>query len=1005
MRKKRLPVRNVLPLLLLLVSSFGFAQNKIIKGKVTDSKDGSPVVGASVVPKGSTTGTTTGADGNFSLPVDNQIKTLVISYIGFTPQEVKIGSGDLNLAVSMVAASGSLNEVVVIGYGTTRRKELTGSIAVVGAKDFQQGAITTPEQLIAGKVAGVSVTSNGGQPGSGSTIRIRGGASLNASNDPLIVIDGVPLSNNSIAGISNPLSLINPNDIETFTVLKDAASTAIYGSRASNGVILITTKRGRPGKAVFNFNTQLSVGKITKEIPVLSAAQFRYTADTLARFHPDKVNPGDTALFGTANTDWQKQIYQTAISTDNNLSMAGSVANVPYRVNIGYLDQQGILITDHLQRTSASVRFSPSFFDNHLKIDLNLNGSYANTRFANQGAIGAAVAFDPTQPVHDSKSPFGGYYEWYTTSGGVANPNPNATKNPVALLEQRFDKSTTQRSFGNIQLDYKFHFLPDLHAVLNLGYDIAKGDGTVNVPANAAQSFSTMGNNDNYLSRVKNKVGQFYFNYVKSIASAKSTINATAGYEYNDFLTTNYNYYKHRANGDTIPGTAPVVPFDKPQYTLISYYARLIYTFKNKYILDASLRADGSSKFGPLDAGFLQKYRWGKFPSVAFTWRLNQEDFMKDIGFLSDLKLRASYGVTGQQDGIPYYNYLPTYFLSQTSSQYQFGNSFYSGYSPSPYVSNFTWEETAASDFGIDFGFLNNRITGTIDYYYKKTKNLISNVFIPVGSNYTNQLNLNVGNMEDRGLEFTINAVPVQTSDLKWDLGFNIAYNNFNITNLSLPGVKNPGNVPTGGISGATGQTIQIQTVGYTPNSFFVYHQVYNQAGKPIEGLYADLNRDGVINDQDRYRYKSPFPRYVLGFSTQVVYKKWTFNTVLRSNIDNYMYNNVASNLAVARNMLNPNNFLENAPSAFFKTGFFNNQYQSDFYIENASFLRMDNLGVAYNVGKVFNNKVNLRILANCQNVFVITKYTGVDPEIYGGIDNNFYPRPRTYTLGVNLGF
>jgi iron complex outermembrane receptor protein len=995
MNFKRLLQLFMLPLVCLALPAF--AQDRTVTGKVTDAKDGSALAGASVVVTGTGRGTTTRADGTFSLSVPAAARSLTVSSLGYEQREISLGEGAL--VVTLNRSDGTLNDVVVIGYGTVRKKELTGAIATVGTKDFQKGAITTPEQLIAGKVAGVSITSNSGAPGAGSTIRIRGGASLNASNDPLIVVDGVPFTTPQkgdgtygLSGAANPLSLINPNDIESINLLKDAASTAIYGSRASNGVIMITTKKGKSGKPVYSFNTQVSLAQPTRKVSVLSA-------DELRKYVLASGDSAHIALLGNANTNWQDLIYRTALSTDNNLSVSGSFKKMPYRLSVGYLNQDGILRTDNLQRMSAALSLSPRLLNNHLKIDLNLKGSVSKTRFGNQDAIGAAAAFDPTQAVHQSGSPFGGYFEWYSKdTNGLVTLNPNATRNPVALLEQKTDKGEVDRSFGNVQLDYSFHFLPELHANLNLGYDIAKGHGTTFIPADAAQSYTTAGANNRYLQRVNNRVGEFYLNYNKDLRAIKSNINATAGYGYYDNLTTNYFYYSFKANGDTVSGSKPAYPVDEPRNTLISYYARLIYTFNSKYILAASIRSDGSSKFAP-------DYRWGTFPSVAFTWRINQESFLKNAHTLTDLKLRLSYGVTGNQDGIGNYGYIPSYTLSSSSSQYQLGNSYYYMTTPSAYVSDLRWEQTQSSNIGLDYGFWNNRITGSIDAYYKKTKDLLGPVTLPVGSNFTNIVTANVGNVTNKGIEFSINATVVRNQALTWDLGFNLAYNNIKITNLTLFKDTSFIGFTTGSISGATGQTIQMHSVGYSPNAFYVYKQVYDKTGKPIEGVYADLNGDGTINSNDMYHYKSPFPKVVMGFSTQVSYKKWSLSTVLRANLGNYMYNNVAANFGVQKNILNPASYLSNASTDFYRTQFVNNQYQSDYYIQNASFLRMDNLGLGYNVGRVWNNKVNLRLSANCQNVFTITKYKGVDPEIYGGIDNRFYPRPRTYVLGLGIDF
>lgn len=970
--------------LLFIIVQFSWAQENVISGKITD-ENGLPVSSASVVLKGTTTGVITDAQGAFKIKVPSS-SVLTISSINFATQDVIVSSSSLKITLQSV--SNALNDVVVIGYGTVKRKELTGSITTVSSKDFQQGSITTPEQLIAGKIAGVSITSNSGSPGAGSTIRIRGGASLNASNDPLIVIDGVELSGNNIYGTSSTLSTINPNDIETFTILKDASATAIYGSRASNGVILITTKKGIPGKPVFNFSTQVSVSKIIKEDNVLSASAFRNyvnsnsLGDSLVNGVPFK------SLLGAANNDWQKQIYQSAIETDNNLSVAGSFGKkIPYRVSVGYLDQNGILKTDNLQRYSGGISLSPVLFDNHLKIDINLKGSISDRRFANNAAVSSAVYMDPTQPVYDPSSAAGGYWEWYTQPGVL---NKLAPRNPLALLELYRNTSVVQRSIGNIQFDYKFHFLPELHANLNLGYDVAKGDGKIFVPAYAAQNYLDSGQNNKYANRINNGLIEFYLNYNKTFDKIKSNLNVTAGYGYYNNLSTNYSYPFYRANGNVEPGTEPLYPVDKPENTLLSYYGRLIYTFNSRYILAASIRTDGSSKFSSSN-------RWGTFPSVAFTWRINQEKWFANAKNLSNLNLRLSYGTTGNQDGIANYSYLGVYSLSDNTSMVQFGNQFYNMGTPAAYDADLKWEQTSTFNAGLDFGFFNNRLSGSIDYYSKKTENLLNVIPIPAGSNFSSTILTNIGNVENHGIEFTINATPVKTKSFTWDVSFNIAYNETKITNLTA--TKDSTYAGT-----LYGNGVQINSVGYTPGAFYVYHQVYNKTtGKPVEGVYQDVNGDGVINQADLYRYKSPFPPYILGFSTQFTYRKWSLSTVLRANIGNYMYNQLAT-AAVQSNVFNPLQYLANTLSEVTKSGFVNGQDYSDYFVQNASFLKMDNLTLGYNFGHL-SKDVSLRINATCQNVFTVTKYTGIDPEIYGGYDGSLYPRPRIYLLGINLQF
>lgn len=971
------------------------AQTGAITGKIID-ETGLGLPGASVLVKGQGRSASTDANGNFKIVgVPNGPVTLTASYIGYSSLDLNVTvKGNTVANFSLKPDAQNLNEVVVIGYGTSQKKDLTGSITTVSSKDFQAGNITSPEQLIAGKVAGVSIVSNGGQPGSGSVIRIRGGASLTASNDPLIVIDGVPFGNNLtvgavsgnvIAGVSNPLSLINPNDIETFTVLKDANATAIYGSRASNGVILITTKKGKSGELSIDFSTVNSYATVAKKVSVLSADQIR-----------DYVNANGTAaqkaLLGTANTDWQNVIYNNAFTTDNNLSISGSFKKVPYRISGGYLDQKGLLRTDRMTRATAGITLNPTFFDNHLKVDLNLKGSLSETRFANTDAVSNAISFDPTQPVYANNA-YGGYYEWIGSTGQL---NPNAPKNPLGLIEEKQNNGKADRSFGNLRLDYSFHFLPELHFNVNGGYDVSKGYGTVRVPAYAAQSNATLGTATQYEAVQHNKVAEAFFSYVKDLKDIRSNINATAGYGFYENSTTTYNFTDYNAVGNV--QKVPVFPFDRQQNRLLSYYGRLVYTFADKYILSGTMRADGSSKFS--EAG-----RWGYFPSAGFTWRAIDESFLKDSKVFSDLKLRLSYGVTGQQDGFGNYTYLPNYYTSVNESQYQIGNQFYHMFTPIQYDKDLKWETSTTYNAGIDYGLFGGRVYGSVDVYYKKTKDLLSLVPIAVGTNFSNQLVTNVGNMENKGIEASINVGIIKTDDVKWDMGFNFTYNKNKVTNLSLnpdPNFK----VGAGDITGATGTTLKWNAANYNPGSFFVYKQVYNAQGKPIEGVFADLNNDGIVNDQDRYFDKSPVPKFILGFTTSFSYKKLTLSTVLRGNIGNYIYDNVSSNLGVNRNVLSPSGLINNASSTFFDTNFTNNQYLSDYYIHNASFLKMDNAGLAYNFGRLSpNSKANLRITANVQNVFIISKYKGIDPESTTGIDYNLYPRPRTYSLGLNVGF
>ncbi len=990
---KKLAKAIGLMIMLALVSQVSLAQTKVITGKVTDPRTGAAVAGVSVTPKSGGGGTQTGADGSYRISVESSVTTLIFSSVGFTEQEVSI-AGKSTADVSLVINNTSLGEVVVIGYGTAKKKDLTGSITTISVKDFNKGAITTPEQLISGKVAGVSISSNDGAPGSGSTIRIRGGSSLNASNDPLIVIDGMPLSNSGIAGAPNALALLNPNDIASFTILKDASATAIYGSRASNGVILITTKKGQSGKPKFSFITQLSAGMLTKKFPVLSATQFRNLVNT-------NGTPTQIALMGSANTDWQDEIYQTAVSTDNNLSVAGSLKQLPYRLSLGYLNQNGILKTGNLQRITTSLTINPLLLNGHLKIDLNIKGSFTNTRFANTGAVGGANSFDPTQPVYSGKGRYGGYWERLDPANTVTGLASLSPKNPVGMLMQLKNIGKTTRLISNAVIDYKLHFFPDLHAIANFGYDYSKGHGNAEVNDSAAMSYKGFtatngtlhgGQRTQYRTDNNNLYANFYLNYTKNI-NTKNRIEVMAGTEYQDYLTTNYGFKSYAY--DTAVTSYPQYPFDKPRNKIMSFLGRANYTYNNMLFITASFRRDGSSKF-------IAKNRWANFPSAAIGWTISELAALKNSKTLSNLKLRLGYGVTGQQDGIGDYDYISYYGLSDVRAQYQFGTTFYQMYRPGGYYANRKWEQTATTNIAIDYGFLNNRINGSIEFYYKKTTDLLNRITQPAFTNFSNTIVANVGSMENKGVEFSINVQPVKNKDWVWDVSFNATVNKNKITKLTInddPKYVNQ----IAGIGGLGG--VQANSVGHERGSFYVFKQVYDKTtGRPIENLYEDINRDGLLNSSDLYIFKSSIPKSFYGFNTSLSYKKWSGGFNLRASAGNYMFNNAATNGAVSKFLFST--FLANQSSDVLNTNFqgTGDFYQSNYYVQNASYLRMDYLTLGYNVGKLKNN-INLRLNAGVQNVFVITKYKGLDPEHNGGIDNNQYPRPRTFTIGAGIDF
>ncbi|MCA0382504.1 MAG: TonB-dependent receptor [Bacteroidetes bacterium] len=988
MTLRRLLKGMVIPVLLLIGFAAAAQETILVSGKVSDSKDGSPLIGVSVAVKGTANGTATDGNGNFSLRTTPGA-TLVFTYVGYLSKEMPATKEAMTVTLENVKTA--LNEVVVIGYGSARKKDLTGAVSTVSSKDFQKGNITTPEQMIAGKVAGVQITSNGGRPGAGSTIRIRGGSSLIASNDPLIVIDGVPLDNNGVAGAANPLSFINANDIESYTVLKDASAAAIYGSRANNGVIIITTKKGKGGKLKVNFSSVNSISTITKKLDLLNADQVRAIVAM-------QGNATQKRQVGTASTDWQDVIYQTGFGTDNNISMSGGIVGLPYRFSVGYLDQTGLLKTDHLQRTSAALALNPSFFDNHLKVDLNLKGSMQQTRFANEGAIGSAANYDPTQPVYSNSKRFGGYQEWVGVDG---LPELNAGRNPLGMLYQTFDNQKPRRAIGNLQLDYKFHFLPELRANVNLGFDVAKNTGTYLVPDSAASQYRQKGSFSQNQQIRRNTIADFYLNYAKDFKSIKSRVDFTAGYSYNNFWTKNFFYRGLNANKDTIVGsTPPNFAYDIPENTLMSYWGRLLYNYDSRYFLTATLRRDGSSRFA-------KENRWGWFPSVGVAWSIANEAFLKNSKVVSDLKVRVGYGKTGQQDGIGNYDYQARYGLGGLSSAYQLGNEYVLTYGPFGYNGGLKWEELVSYNAALDFGFFDGRITGSVDFYKRESRDLLNSVPQATGTNFSPFVLANIGSLENRGVEMTLSSTIIKKKDFSWDVNMNATYNENKILNLTVvPDDPTYKGLPTGGSEGVNG-FVQMHSVGYSRNTFYLYQQIYDSWGNPIEGLFEDRNRDGIINDNDRYLRHSAVASWLFGFSTNVNWKKWTAGTVLRASLGNYVFNGTFANRGRLNQVLG-NYVLGNASTNYTTTAFRGGNdiaMMSDYYVQNASFLRMDNLFVGYNFGKVMKNGTSLRVNAAVQNVFTVTKYKGTDPEHGGGIDNNLYPRPRIFSLSVNLDF
>lgn len=994
-------VQTILPLLIGMFLSLGaYAQQITVKGHVKDAM-GEPVIGANVIAKGTTTGTITDFDGNFTLNVP-QNSILSITFVGYKAAEIKAAP---SVMVTLEDDSQVLDAVVVVGYGTVKKNDLTGSVTAIKPDKISKGVTTSAQDMITGKIAGVNVISSG-TPGGGATIRIRGGSSLNAKNDPLIVIDGLAMDNSGVQGLTNPLAMVNPNDIETFTVLKDASATAIYGSRASNGVIIIQTKKGTQDKIKVSYSGTFTAKDPYKRIETLDAQSFREVMQ--AQYPEGTAQSADIQrilnVYPNQSTDWQDAIYQTGLSTDQNIGIAGKAGFMPFRISLGYNTEKGTLKTSKYERYTGAVNLSPKFFDNHLSVDINVKGTINKNRFADSGAVGAAAFFDPTKPIYDEENRYNGYWNWGIVQGAQADL---ATQNPLSLLYDRNNHGTTKRSLGNIQLDYKIHGLEDLHANLNLGYDVAKTTGRNFVNSNSVQSsldktFTGLGQGNTWNNLRRNHLLDFYMNYAKNIESIKSNFDIMAGYSWQHFYYANHDITYSNPTEDLGAKEGYTYDENERHYIrddhrripyenyLISFFGRLNYNFMDRYLLTATLRRDGSSRFS-------ENNRWGLFPSAALAWTISNEPFMKATeNVLSKLKLRLGYGVTGQQE-IGDYQYITSYSFSTNPNTTYLGTTLLkpNGYSP-----DLKWEQTTTYNVAIDFGFLNNRINGSIEYYQKHTKDLLNTISAAAGTNFINLITANVGKMKNKGVEANVNAIAIQSKDFTWEVGYNITWNDSKITKLTT--TFNP---DYQGIDAGTNQKHQ---VGEMPGTFYLYQQVYDENGKPIQNAFVDRNNDGQITEADRYlTHKSPMAKVYMGFSSQFSYKKWDLGFNLRANFGNYVYNGVASGNSTSNNY-GGKGFITNLYNGFQDTGFTllntSEQMASDYFLENASFLKMDNLTLGYSFQNLFAAKLSGRISASVQNVFTISKYSGLDPEC-GAIDSNIWPRPRTYTIGLNLNF
>ncbi|RAJ18176.1 SusC/RagA family TonB-linked outer membrane protein [Olleya aquimaris] len=960
-------------LALLFIPTVMLAQTTV-SGTVTEQATALPIPTVNVVVKNTTKGTATDFDGNYSIDVNNG-DVLVFSYIGYLTQEVTY-TGQSRIDVSLAEDAALLDEIVVIGYGGVKKEDLTGTTDLLTSEDFNKGPIVSAQSLISGKVAGVNVTSGSGAPGDGQSINIRGAGSLSLTTQPLYVVDGIPLDNGGVGGSRNPLNFINPNDIETFVVLKDASSTAIYGSRAANGVILITTKKGKNKDFKFNISSQTTVYSPVDEIDVLSANQFRELINDIG-------TPAQIALLGDANTNWQNEIYTTAFGQDHNFSALGNAFGVPMRASLGYSEHGGILDGDNLKRTTGSVSLTPTFLEDHLNVELNARAMYTENTFADRGAIGSAVGFDPTQAIYDPNSQYGGYFAWLDS--GTGNQNNLAPTNPLALLNLIDDTAEVRRFVGNAKFDYKIHGFEDLTATVNVGFDTSNSHGRRITSEFIPTSDATFnGSRTSYVQNSDNKVFDAYLTYKKSFNDVHN-LTVAGGYAYQSFEFDNFsNDSEAQEDGNQFEF------IDKSKNVLLSYFGRANYDYDGKYYLTATLRADASSKLNPDD-------RWGIFPSVAAAWSIHKEDFMQD-SFFNELKLRVGYGEVGNVNGLGDYQFLTRYNGSTDTANYQFGSGFFQTYRPEPINKDLRWEIGRTFNLGLDYAFLDRRISGSINAYVKETNDLIASSLVDPFTNFGNRINANIGNMENKGLEFNLNVIPVKTDDFEWSVNYNVAFNDNKITKLSV-------DQPQGGISTGVGNTVQVHREGESANSFYVFQQVYDASGKPLEGVFVDRNGDNIINDEDKYIKEDPFGDILMGFNTNVSYKNWDFSLQSRASLGNYMYNDVEANRGVLVNATN-NNILSNIHADYYNSGFTvisDRTALSDHFIQEASFFKIDNITLGYTLDKVKNT--TFRFYGSLQNVLTITDYNGLDPEINLGIDNNFYPRPRSFVMGVNIDF
>ncbi|MBR5083161.1 MAG: TonB-dependent receptor [Prevotella sp.] len=1013
--KIKLPLRIMAIVFGFFLTVTAFAQTFTVNGHVKDAT-GEDIIGATVRIAGQTGGVVTDFDGNFEIQAKSG-DVLQVSYIGYEIAEVAAAP---HVEVLLQDDTHALNEVVVIGYGVAKKNDLTGSVTALKPDEKNHGMITNAQDMIQGKIAGVNVTTGGGTPGGGATIRIRGGSSLNASEDPLIVIDGLAMDNVGIKGAANPLTMVNPNDIESFTVLKDASATAIYGSRGSNGVIIITTKKGRAGMAPkVTYNGNVSYSTKRKTLDVLDAAEY---SSFIKRYYG--ADSEAASLLGKYDTDWQSELFHGAVSHDHNVTLQGGLANMPYRLSVGYTDQNGILKTSNFQRVTTSVTLNPSFFQDHLKFNINGKFMYAHNRYANEAAIGDATRMDPTQPItstDDKYKNYHGYWQWTDSGASLKDDNyptmwnRNTVANPLSRLYEKNDRANSYDYMGNVEMDYQIHGFEDLRLHMNASGDWANGKQDTDYAPWGPSNFY-YGNSGFSKEHKYNLTYTAYAQYYKDFLETQH-FDIMGGYEWSHSKHWGNSYYAGQYplttnqvitydDGTTAPAAGK--PYNastsiwKTENYLVSFFGRANYIAWDQLMLTATVRRDGSSRF---------KEHWATFPSFAIGWKINELPFLKNIEGMDELKLRVGWGKTGQQDVNNDYPYFASYNVNNTNVDGRYPilgvNDQGLLYRPDAYNADLKWETTTTKNIGLDFSFFHNRVTGSVDVYHRKTTDLINWASVSAGSNFRNQVISNIGSLENKGVEASLTVRPIVTENFQWEVTANFTYNKNEITELTGESSL----ILTGGISAGTGNQVQAHTPGYPKRSFYVFQQVYDENGIPLEGVYVDRNADGIINDSDRYLYKSPDAPYTAGLSSRFQFWNWDFGFGLRANFDNYVYwDKEAGYSNVSKRYDSSFGYLQNViPGAVERNWSTYDHALSDYFVHNASFLKCDNITLGYSFDNLFKggayNGITGRIYASATNVFTITKYKGIDPEVFGGIDNNMYPRPFTVQLGVNLNF